>query len=92
MKHLLLALAAAFLLFGAHCPPEPTPVIADDIEDCPAAAAKLAELGCPEGVPAPDGQTFEQFCIETMERGHAMRPSCLKTIKSCEEIKTKCDQ
>jgi hypothetical protein len=92
MRALLTTIALSFLLFGAHCPKEPKPVIADDIEDCPAAAAKLTELDCEEGRPAPDGQTFEQFCTQTMTLGHAMRPSCLKTIESCDEIETKCGQ
>jgi len=92
MKHLLFVLAAASLLFGAHCPPDPTPIVADDIVDCPAAAEKLSELECEEGKPASDGQTFEQFCKETMTLGHAVRPSCLKTIENCDEIKTKCGE
>ena len=93
MKHLLLTIAVTFLLFGAHCPDrDPHPIVADDIEDCPAAAAKLTELDCEEGKPAPDGQTFEEFCKETMTLGHAMRPSCLKTIESCDEIESKCGQ
>lgn len=92
MKYLWLTIAISFLLFGAHCPPEPTPTIADDIEDCPAAAEKLTELQCREAEVAEDGQTFLEFCEETMKLGHAIRPSCLKTIVDCEEVHTKCGQ
>ncbi len=92
MRKFLLLSAISFLLTAAHCDWTPDPPVPDDIEDCPAAAAKLTELDCEEGKPAVDGQTFAQFCEETMELGHAIRPSCLKTIESCEEIETKCGQ
>ncbi len=87
----LIALLALFLFTAGHCERVPDPEIPDDTEDCEAAGAKLLELGCEEAT-LPDGTTFQAYCEDVQEKGHAVNPSCLKTISSCEEIDTKCDQ
>lgn len=92
MKKLTLIIALSYLVLAAHCPPDPVIVIADDIVDCDAADAKLVELGCPEGHVSPDGQTFAEYCKETMTKGHGTLPSCLKTITDCSEVASKCGQ
>lgn len=78
-------------LVGGHCgPPTPTPVEPPDTSDCPAACERLQELGCPEGEPLSDGTTCVEFCIETQQRGHALNPSCVRTITRCSELDILC--
>lgn len=71
------------------CPrPVPVPHPPEDTDQCPAACERLRELGCEEGSPLEDGTTCEQFCIDTQESGHALNPTCVKSINSCEEIES----
>lgn len=89
MKQLITAFAILFLAsisLGATCKPAPTPVEPKDTADCPAACEKLRELGCPEGQPLEDGTTCEVFCKNTQESGHALRPSCVMGITSCDQV------
>jgi len=91
MKRLLitaiLASLAAFSM-GATCrtKPSPAPIEPKDTKDCPLACEHLRALGCPEGEPLEDGTTCEKFCKDTQESGHALRPSCVITITSCDQI------
>jgi len=66
--------------FGPYIPPTPIPAKDDN---CPAACKHLRDLGCPEGAPLPDGTTCEKFCLDTQAAGHALRPSCILTLLSC---------
>lgn len=97
MKRFLIIVLAIFMvgLLAAghcgHCQPGPTPIEPDGTEDCPAACARLQQLGCPEGDPLPDGTTCAEFCQETQRKGHALDPTCVKTIQTCEELETKCN-
>jgi len=89
MHRVLVALAILFVAgvaLGSTCHPPPTPVEPKDTADCPAACEKLRELGCPEGQPLEDGTTCEAFCKATQVKGHALRPSCVKKIWSCDQI------
>lgn len=69
--------------------PDPKPQEPDDTHDCSAACQRLQELGCPEGDTL-DGVTCVEFCVETQQQGHALNPSCLKNINTCEEVETVC--
>lgn len=60
-----------------------TPVIPKDT-NCPAACQHFRDLGCEEGDPLPDGTTCEKFCEDTQAAGHALRPSCIMTLTSCD--------
>jgi len=71
---------------------KPRPVIPFGTSDCPAACDKMKELKCPEGDDILGGPTCIEFCVKTQESGHSLKPYCLKTIKFCEEIQTKCGQ
>jgi len=91
MKRFFLIIAfvalAAFTL-GSNCGvrPQPAPVPPKDTADCPAACEKLRALGCPEGDPLEDGTTCEEFCKNTQDKGHALRPSCVKDITKCSQV------
>lgn len=85
---LLLSTLAIFLLTASSCPPTPTPHPPEDTDKCPAACERLRELGCPEGEPLEDGTTCEDFCIQTQDEGHALNPTCVMEIDSCEEIES----
>ena len=81
-------LILGFLVFTGcthcvHCPPPVTPVAPTDT-NCVGACAHLQVLGCPEGDPLEDGTTCIEFCEQTQAAGHALRPSCIMTIKSCD--------
>lgn len=92
MKKLLLLLAFGFLCACEEHESTPTPVDPADQTACPAACEHLRELGCEEGEPLEDGTTCEQFCEQTQEQGHALRPSCVATITTCSELEQKCAQ
>ena len=91
MRHTILAI---LLILLAGCVPKPTPHPVDpaDRVACPAACEHLRELGCEEGQPLEDGTTCEVWCEATQEAGHALRPSCVATIKTCDELEVKCAQ
>ncbi len=81
------------VLFIAACGPSvqrPRPHAASDTPMCPDACAHLRDLDCDEGKPLEDGTTCEAFCQSTQDSGHALRPSCVVKIKSCDEINTVC--
>ena len=91
MRHILFAFvlaAVAALSMGSTCrtKPSPAPIEPKDTADCPAACEKLRALGCPEGQPLEDGTTCEKFCQDTQESGHALRPSCVMDITTCEQL------
>lgn len=99
MKTAVIATAAAVLLgCSPSAPvPRPKPVPPTDTDDCPAACAHLrgedgSGLSCPEGdrlppsIEYPKGATCEQFCRDSQDMGHSLRPSCVKRIKSCSDM------
>jgi hypothetical protein len=82
------------MLLVASCCATPTaqpPVSAPtDTPNCGAACDHLRQLGCPEGQALEDGTTCTQFCEDSQTNGHALRPSCVQTIKTCAELNSKC--
>lgn len=91
MKTLLVIVVVMMLTVSCKSMP-PMPIEPTGTSSCPAACDRMKMLFCPEGEDIPNGPTCVQFCIETQERGHSLNPQCLKTINTCEEIKTKCGQ
>lgn len=94
MRWWVCVLAGFFLVLvaGCPCPPGPHPVEPSGTDDCTAACAKMQELGCEEGTDLDDGTTCVEFCVDTQQSGHALNPTCLKDISSCEDIETVCGQ
>lgn len=88
-----IALGVIFGLNGCK-PLTPPPVVVqpDDTESCASACAHLRSLGCPEGDDLADGSSCVKFCVDTQVSGHALAPSCVVTIQTCEELNTKCSQ
>ena len=93
MRHSFGTLLCFFALMTANCDcaPAPNPDIPDDTLECAAAGMKLSALGCEEAVLA-DGTSFQAYCEDVQPRGHLVNPSCLKTIETCAEIRSKCGQ
>jgi len=85
---MILYLFVAGMMFGATCQtrPIPIPIEPDDTHNCASACDKLAELGCPEGLPLADGTTCEKFCTDTQQSGHPLRPTCVMGMTSCSEL------
>jgi len=87
---------SAFILAAAHCTATPDPDPLEDTDRCSAACTRLQELECAEGAdlegPGGEVQTCLSFCTSTQEMGHAINPSCLETIQSCDEVSSKCGQ
>ncbi len=85
----------ALILSLAACGPavqRPHPHLPTDTPRCPDACAHLRNLKCEEGQPLEDGTTCEDFCQATQESGHALNPTCVMTIKSCDELNTVCSR
>jgi len=53
-------------------------------DNCVGACQHLQALGCEEGEPLPDGTTCVEFCEQTQKAGHALRPSCIMKITTCD--------
>jgi hypothetical protein len=81
----------------------PTHHAATDTASCDSACKHLrgedgSGLNCPEGQPLqpdkehPKGQTCTEFCEYTQSQGHALHPSCVVNVKSCEEIEPLCQR
>lgn len=85
------AILAIFVFTAGTCERLPDPEIPDDTPDCEAAGANLVRLECKEAW-LPDGTSFQNYCEDVQEKGHALNPSCLKDIKACSEISTVCGQ
>lgn len=68
-------------VFGPVFPPCPIPP-SDNL--CASACEHLRDMGCEEGKPLEDGTTCETFCEETQANGHALRPSCVLELESCD--------
>lgn len=84
-------MAFAILIWGCgHIPVPPVIIEPDDTEQCAAACIHLRNLGCEEGQDLEDGTTCTKFCVDTQVSGHALSPSCVLTISSCEELEPKC--
>lgn len=83
---------AALMLCAGHCdtPPadvRPKPVEAGTPEDCAAACAHMAQLGCEEAKPTPKGATCEDVCNNVESSGTiTLSPACVVKITKCEEI------
>jgi len=92
MRNLLIIIIVLMLVVSCKLTPPPMPIEPQGTSSCPAACDRMKQLFCPEGEDIPDGPTCVQFCVETQECGHSLNPQCLKTINTCEEIKTKCGQ
>jgi len=87
---LITILVIAFVSIGASCEKKPVVLVPEDTHKCPDACENLRQLGCEEGEDLADGTTCEQFCEETQKSGHALNPTCIATISSCDEIESKC--
>ncbi len=85
MKIIIVLISALFFI-GANCEKKPVVVVPDDTDMCPAACENLRSLNCEEGEDLADGTTCEQFCEETQNRGHALNPTCVASIRSCSGI------
>lgn len=80
--------------------PSPNPAPLSDTKDCGEACEAMRGLSCPQAedldppITVDSGliRTCEDFCLYQQTQGHHLNPSCLKTIKSCEEINTICKQ
>lgn len=98
----IIALAALAASLSAGCgscqTPRPDPVQPTDTADCDAACAHLrgedgSGLHCIEGdrlAPSadyPEGATCEQFCKDSQDAGHSLRPSCVKRVKRCSDMR-----
>ena len=67
-------------------PPKPVIVEPVDTLDCDDACSHLRDLSCEEGKNLPDGTTCESFCENTQQNGHALAPSCVVNIDSCDDM------
>lgn len=74
--------------FVVGCTPVNAPLT--DTADCKSACTHLGptDLNCEEGKPLEDGTPCQKFCEETQASGHALHPSCVMLIKTCDEIGT----
>ena len=92
MKNLLFLLAIVAGCQGTT--PRPHPATPSDTDDCEPACEALRVHKCAEGdnLPPsedhPEGATCEQFCHETQDSGHSLKPSCVKKITSCSQMQT----
>lgn len=94
MKQTLLATLVALVALvalGAQCERVPDPILPTDTEQCPAACENLRRLGCEEGDPILDQETggdvpCEIFCADTQGNGHALNPTCMARITSCDQV------
>jgi len=83
VRYRSLALAAALLA----CSPTPGPQPPPAPEACEAACARLAELGCPEAAPTPDGGMCTDVCLNVELSGYATaNPRCIAEAESCAAI------
>ena len=85
MRSLMLALVFGVVSCGPLRPP-PYPIDPGDTAQCPVACENLSLLGCPEGEPLADGTSCTEFCVRTQEQGHALNPTCLAKITSCDQV------
>lgn len=82
----------ALILIGGSCGPvKPDPINPDDSDMCPAACDNLRRLGCEEGndVYDPEADAMipcEFFCLDTQGKGHALNPTCVAEITSCDQM------
>ena len=85
-------IAAIVLALCASCcapayDPGPSPVDAGTLDDCERACARLAELGCPEAEPTPEGATCVDVCWNAESSGVVtLDPVCVAAINSCDEL------
>jgi hypothetical protein len=84
MRTTTLILALALLTSCCkHYVPPVTPITPKD-DNCAGACSHLVDLGCPEGEPLEDGTSCTEFCEATQSSGHALRPTCIISLKSCD--------
>lgn len=93
--HILLPLF--MLIAGCVSTPAPAPVptphtFGADADQCPAAAANLAKLSCPDGRgghvgdPNKHGDTFVDLCQRLYIEGVNFQAPCLAQALSCTEV------
>jgi hypothetical protein len=81
---LLIWLAACNPLVVEPQLPEPPP--APGAVPCPVACARLAELGCPEADPTPDGASCVDVCQNVEDSGVLRYPTgCVAAATTCAE-------
>lgn len=88
------ALALASILAACTPPPEPlNPDLpskrpeAGSHDDCTAACAHLAELGCEEARPTPAGATCVQVCDNVEQSGATtLDVACVERAPTCEAV------
>jgi hypothetical protein len=86
MRYFFILLIAFFISCHIYGPVVgPAPITPID-KDCAGACQHLRDLGCEEGQPLEDGTSCETFCEATIKNGHALRPSCIKTLTSCDPV------
>ncbi len=56
-----------------------------DTHDCNGACKHLQDLKCSEGNDY-QGQSCVEFCTQTQDTGHALKPSCVLNITKCEDM------
>ncbi len=84
MKKVLLSIF--FLGCSTAYQPDITVVVPKDTSECDDACIHLRSLSCEEGENLPDGTSCETFCEKTQKRGHALSPSCVLRIDSCDDM------
>lgn len=74
---------------AGKCPAIPDPDVEAPAEArasaCHRAGLRLAELKCPTARP-----DWDTFCARMLEERVPLRPSCIASIKACEEVDSRC--
>ena len=84
-----LMVATVLVFVGATCGHlPPIPIEPTDTANCASACKHLQELDCEEGQPLEDGTSCTKFCEDTQKSGHALNPTCVMGIQTCEGINT----
>lgn len=88
MTRLLLALAlllAGILVDGCARDAlyQPPPV---DGSACPAAEARMRELGCAEYLTTPEGLPFGVACSRGAQDGRQWRADCIRLVPDCDHV------
>lgn len=80
-------------------PPSPFPHPDDDdpAQSCASAEQRLLQLGCKDskgallGGPNRRGKPFREVCVEAMANRISLRPKCIASVGSCNDVK-KCEE
>lgn len=75
---------------GSKITPVPNPAVITDTNMCEPACKHLRELHCPQGEPLSDGTSCETVCVNTQKHGVWLNPTCVITLKTCEQLEPVC--